>query len=790
MLKNGKLIIGLYQSDSLPVPVYICSLKQAPSIEQVNNYLSTKLSNNYGIISKNESGYKTLRILNGQTSSKYTLAFINNLLIISHDENLVLNGLQTFSNNFDTHFTSEKSFVKVKKTAGKKVDARLYVKNDKLKTITRIFLNDKFKIFMSASDSVSEWTETDVLIKNNEIILNGLAYGDNSNSIYKKIISQKPQRHKLINLMPYNTTMFVFQGFSDFDKYTGNELPKCNTLNLKRLKSLIGNETALVNTSVNKKNYFKKSFLIINFKDPEQASKIFYEAAKKSGKLKINSYGKYIINKLPEGNIAEKLFGEIYSSITGNYYSFIDDYVIIANNDYELINLLRFYETGKTLDLNENFIKLSKNLTNTSNFTLFVKLGSWLDVLTRYFSKETTSNIKLNSEILENFGAFVFQMSSQPPYIYSNIILKYNKIKYEEDLALWKVKLDDEIVKKPYPVKDHSTGKTNFIVFDKSYNVYLIRWDGTLLWKKQLDGIPESDVFQVDYYKNGKIQYLFNTTGHIYLIDRKGRYVKGYPVKISPKASNGLSVFDYNNKKDYRILLAQSDKRIYNYTLKGSKVNGWNTFKMPEIVIKPIQRLVANNKDYIIATDMNKNIKIVNRRGNERIKIKGKFEKADNSDFYVNKTNSKGILITTNQTGKLVYISSTGKLKYTDFGNFSPNHFFLYEDFNGDKSNDFIFVDDNKLLVFDKFKNVLFSYKFNHPIFIKPSFFALGRRKKALGIVVAQEKTIYLFDQNGNTIISNGLVGEIPFTVTSSNNKKDINLLTGAGSVLFNYRIK
>ena len=71
----------------------------------------------------------------------------------------------------------------------------------------------------------------------------------------------------------------------------------------------------------------------------------------------------------------------------------------------------------------------------------------------------------------------------------------------------------------------------------------------------------------------------------------------------------------------------------------------------------------------------------------------------------------------------------------------------------------------------------------------KPEFFQLSKRKKVLGIVADQEKTIYLFDNKGNTLISKGLVGETPFTVGSLENNNDLNLVTGTGNTLYNYRI-
>ena len=92
--------------------------------------------------------------------------------------------------------------------------------------------------------------------------------------------------------------------------------------------------------------------------------------------------------------------------------------------------------------------------------------------------------------------------------------------------------------------------------------------------------------------------------------------------------------------------------------------------------------------------------------------------------------------------------------------------------------------------MFDRFKNELFSYHFESEITIKPSFFNLGKRQRVLGVVADKERTIYLFDNKGNIIISKGLVGETPFTVGNLENDNKINLVSAAGSILYNYRLK
>ena len=406
-----------------------------------------------------------------------------------------------------------------------------------------------------------------------------------------------------------------------------------------------------------------------------------------------------------------------------------------------------------------------------------------------YLNSETAKTIRENKDLARSLHGLSFQFNGGEDYFYTSIYLKGSKSNKEENLASWKLNLDDIIVGKPSLVKDHKTGTFNLVVFDQSRNMYLVSTDGQIMWKKRIDALPESDIFEVDYYKNRKIQYLFNTRDFIYLIDKNGENVANYPRKLNPSATNGLNLFDYNKKRDYRLMLALSDKRIYNYKLDGKQVKGWVKPRTNDLVIDPVQRLVANKKDYIIINDANNDLSIVNRKGNTRIKLKQYPEKAKYSLFYINKTNSKGIILSTDVKGKLFYISTQGEINYTDFGDYSPSHFFLYEDFNGDGAIDFIYVDGNDLKVFDRFKNVLFSYQFDSPISIKPEFFKLSGNARVLGIVAKQEKTIYLFDNKGNTLISKGLVGETPFIVGNLENNKDVNLITAAGSTLFNYRI-
>jgi len=789
-LFSNPLLIAFYGDSLNTQTLFVSAIGSKPDIENLKQFFAGKTGSSPGFVTREENGFHVLKIINGITGLNITLGFAGEMVAISESESLVLKALKTLSKGSKTHFSNTKQFTKIKKTAGKHVNTHLYLSGKKLGAMLGQFVNKKHLALLSETVQPVTWSVTDLFLRKNELVLNGLSIGNTGDADYNSFLEQKPQLQDYTGILPYNTTLLLYRGYSSF-KMSEHELPShYSDVDIDSFSRLIGDQILFVSTARMAKEFDKKSFVIIRVNDIAEAKKELLASAKKSGKLKVKSYNKYTINKLKRGNFTETVLGSMFGSIHENYYLFIDDYAIFGNSTSQLINLIRLYETGKTLDLNENFKSFSDKLTKSSNLTLYLKTSDLVGIASRYLTGSFANEITMNATAIKDFAGVMFQMSTQPPFVYTNLYVKQSTIRHQENLALWRTKLDDDMVGKPYPVKDHTTGKYNVLVFDKSNHVYLVRYDGVILWKNQLSGLPVSNVFQVEYFKNGKIQYLFNTSDFIYLFDKNGKPVKQYPIKINPSATNGLNVFDYNNRKDYRILLAQSDKRIYNYDIKGRKIKGWRTFKMPDIVIKPVQHLVANHKDYLIVTDINNKVKIVSRKGKERILVKGKLNKAPNSDFYVNKTNSKGLFITTTTDGKLVYISASGRLRYTDFGKFSPEHFFLYDDFNSDGTPDFIYVDKNKLTVFDRFKKVLFSYTFDSNIQLKPAFFKLSRNKKVLGVVSNLEHNIYLFDKNGNISISKELIGETPFTITSLKNNHEINLITGSGNMLLNYKVK
>jgi uncharacterized protein YjiK len=114
------------------------------------------------------------------------------------------------------------------------------------------------------------------------------------------------------------------------------------------------------------------------------------------------------------------------------------------------------------------------------------------------------------------------------------------------------------------------------IVFqDEQHNLVQVSSSGRIRWSIPVSGPVLSDIHQIDFFKNGRFQYLFNTAGKIFLIDRNGNNVQGFPITLASPATNGVSVFDYDKNRNYRYFVACEDRKIHAFDHAGKPINGW-----------------------------------------------------------------------------------------------------------------------------------------------------------------------------------------------------------------------
>lgn len=147
--------------------------------------------------------------------------------------------------------------------------------------------------------------------------------------------------------------------------------------------------------------------------------------------------------------------------------------------------------------------------------------------------------------------------------------------KYERDTVV-------TVPQGPFKVINSGTGKTNLFYQQDNGAICLKEEGGKGLWGVPFKHSLCGTAHNVDYYANGNKQILFGAASSLYLIDRMGRFVKGFPVDLGKDILIGPDVYDFNGVNAYNVLVLHKDNTIEMYNLHGKKPDSWKGIYPPE----------------------------------------------------------------------------------------------------------------------------------------------------------------------------------------------------------------
>ena len=783
------------------------------------NFIKAKLAEKYKISERTYNGFKILKVeKNDQT---YRIMILGGIGIVTESDVLIEKLARRIASNTSI-LKEDKDLEKAVETAGKNVTANLYINYNSLLDIGSNFFMKNYKYPIRKLKPAS-WTELDLTLKDNDVSLNGFTITSDSLSQYFKIFrKQEPITNSMEEIIPSSVVTFIHIGISspkqfkkDYENYLKQNswykeykenIDQYNKLLKLKIDSIfysiIEDEIALVKLSPQTSGFEQSTFMIAKTISKRLAKqemmKIIISHAKHFGN-KTNNYISYFnideetkipVYSFPIHYFGKLLFGDIFGKVETSFFTFVDNYIIFGNNKKELKRFILDNIHRHTLETDIEYNDFKETLSTKSNFYIYSKPTPALPILETYFEEKYTKKILKSKDNFNKIYALGIQYQGGDKYIYTSISIHYNPNTREKPHTIWETLLDTTIDFKPQLVINHNTNKKEIILQDQKNNLYLINSAGRILWKLHLREKIISKIYQIDFYKNNKLQYLFNTKTKLYLIDRNGNFVEHYPITLRSPATNSLAVFDYENTKDYRIFLAGKDKHIYLYSKEGNIIPGWKFGKTDAHVYQRIQHFKIGTKDYIVFADSMKTY-ILNRRGEERSKVKKFFSKSINNIFYIDKVKDNFYLVTTGTNGTIYYIDFEGNVTEKQISKFSPSHYFKLYDIDRDGKKDYVFADKNIFIVYNQNGDTKFEYNFENKIKFAPIIFNFPSNVVKIGLVDKKSSLVYLFNSNGTIYNDFPLEGNSPFTIGHfDENSSKFNLIVGSNdNFLYNYEV-
>lgn len=598
------------------------------------------------------------------------------------------------------------SFVAFKNTLSEKallsvyVNQNLYQKNP---TITKLNLPDicRMGIHIGTAD-----------IQPSELKVNGYMQPD-SLGMLQVLSSQEPQRPDFIGALPFACSYFQAYGFSAFKKvqskldvlYPNNQNGFWQAVNDSALYNLkdefFGN---VGDYAVDFKNAASsQKFVLVKVNDTALAKA--HLGLMSDSLLRGNSQLIYKLTQIKSKQLLQLLYP--LSDCNTRYAAIHDSHIYFSEREDDLAQM--FFGLKNHLSLNEqtSFKNYkSQNFPETFNYLTYSIPALDKEDRASFFNFSTDAK----NDPFETFRHFSFSLSNHNKQMeFRWHLLNETETVDKEQNMLWAIQLDTLSNMKAHHFVNHINKENELLIQDESLKLYLINAKGTILWKKQLTEKIISDIFVVDMFKNNKYQMLFSSKNQLHLIDRNGNYLKEYPVRLPAEASSPLSIFDYDETRDYRLFIACRNKQIYNYSILGKKQQGFTTFHVENTVRLPIQYVKVGLSDYLVALDEEGKIYTFSRRGEGRIGLKNKAISNCNA-FYVDATrnvNTTKFIYTDDKNSLINKISFADKKEIIKLNSDVQNAGVNYSMSADKKTVHVIFSKPNALIVYDLTGNLM-----------------------------------------------------------------------------------
>ncbi len=817
LLKNKSVIISVNSTGKNELTnLFLVQLNNQGESGSAIDLVSRELGGQYTISRKS---YDNTSIVNVKSPElNIYLACVNDIFMVSEDFILVEEAIRQ-SNS--TNLLNNREFTETYKTIEETALANIFINHQTISQLLAKLVSPEIRKTLPQLNSYSNWSELDLSANSKSLDFSGYSVTKDSSDNYLNIFhNQEVQKLTIDGAVPSNASFFVAlnlrnskQYIDQYENYLrtkGNFYPretsliefknKTNTDLERFIKEVIGSQVAGVYTGINKSDPYQNRFFVAELANPSEAKerlgKMFTEF-RNSGKTGDEtmrsefSTGKKKIEifHLPFGDMAECLFGKAFSGINSQFYAIYSNYLICGDNLPAMNNYLQNLMAGKTLGNDSIYQSNNKEAQLKPNFYMYAKVPKVFHLKNALLRSEISESITKSEDVIRKFSAFIWQFSIAGKMVKNQVSLKFDPALKEEPQATWQIRLEGKLAQKPVVVLNHKDlPNKEVIAYDDQNNVSLINKEGQVLWTVKVPGEIISDIHQIDLFHNNKFQYMFNTKTQLFCIDRMGNKVGKFPVTLKSMASNGVSVLEYNDSREYRFVIAGEDRRIYLYDLFGKLIPKWNFEGTESEVTKPVLHYNISGKDYLVVYDK-QNIYFLDRQGKKRDGQPEPFVRSSNPVYFSGDGNAR--LISSDQSGRIHIIDFSGQAEIKEMGKFGPAHRFVAQDLDGNGSPEYIFADGKKLTIYTGDGKKVGEHSFPDVISETPVVFPMNGSMK-IGIVIKGENKVYLLDKNGSVVKGMPLDGDTSFTLAKYNDANSwYNLVVGSpGNILVNYRIE
>ena len=726
-------------------------------------------------------GFSIHEIGNYDDDKIFSFVEYKNFVIGSYTSFLIEDVIRNISSEFENNFKTTSAEVFMSQPL-EEDQGNLYINLARVSDVIRSFINPSISGDENLLlESLSGATYYDISFEENKILFNGSTYitGNGNKLFMNTFTNQVPQSINSIYTLPRRTATYLNFTFDDFvdwrnavDDFWAVKNPDLFEQKVaflgeyelleKDLYDWVGNEIGLATlSSIDMENPDK--LVIIHADNVNEGLKQLNDLASqvalnRGDTVLYEDFYEQKIRQIPIAEMPFSLFGDGFEGFENTYFTSYNDFIILGNS-FEVIklyisDLLDDSSWGKSL----KFIDYFDNVQKSANISYFINFSNAWNSFYHSLNPDWSVFFKQYDHQFKHFEYMSFQFSNINNHYYTSAAVQHRPptsvIETPTDFFKQQVAVTDyPIITKPYAFRSHLDKQLEVLVQDSAKYLYFISSDGKILWTDSIGDPIRGDIFQVDYYKNGKLQYLFATDKGLYILDRNGESLPDYPVRFDkPIDIEWVNLIDYDRSKNYRVLLADHDGKVYLFNKEGESLEGWQPKELSgAFCISPFHVRISG-RDFIIAPERSGTMNVLNRRGEFYDGFPYKLDHELAGPVFVQSGNNlqRSSIHLVQETGELIQLNLLGNVisKKQLYKPGDESVFRIVPDVM-DNTYGISRHDFNSINLLDKNGEVLFEQELLSSSDLDVQYYHFGAGNEVFAITDKTQEFTYLYDGNG-----------------------------------------
>lgn len=752
------------------------------------------------------SGQSIQELKKGDKTFSYVL--IDNMLAGSFSPFLIEDVIRV-SNNPEMAFLSGADMVE--NTPSLEFDAgNIYLNMENFESFMGLFSERDESPLQDFIRSIQGIEFLDIDFDNAQFYLNGFL--DPSGAGYLDVFArQQPVELDFEGMIPENSSIVFYQSFTDASTWhedlrgflSESEADRMDQLaglyefNLERMLNWTQNHVvASYQQSVEK---HVPRLLLVGTSDPYESMNQLTRLSEKVNEqigdtLYFESYGEtpiYLLN-LPE--FPASIFGDWYRGFRVSYFAAVGNFVAISDDIEVIKDLINDRDDQYTWQHSITTMRFMEQSLTESNIGLFIHVPNALGYLENNLSDAWKDFFMQNLQAFRQLNLVGVQYSNFGDRYYSSIITQQRDLVTRRapssDIASVDLVLDTTIAVKPKVVRNHVNNTREVLVLEANGSLTLTNDSGEPLWSRQV-GKDVSEIHQIDYFKNGKLQYLLAADSVLYLIDRNGEDVEGFPKPIAFDFAKML-VIDYDRSRNYRYLFSDSLGNAFITDKEANILEGWAPRPFEDqFTITPFH-LRVRSKDIFLAILDGGQVVVTNRRGEMQQGFPLDLGQNVSGDVYyrvrgglketqVTVVSDEGLLMTFNLQGEIVQQTQLYK----------PSTRTRFELVKEAQNKSFVLLrqDEGRVAVVGRNDKVRFEKDFPSSNNVGLQYYNFGLDRELFFIRNVEPGVILVYDGAGD-FKSSRMLGDYPVSVLHRRAAQRFDVYTGQSNHLLKYTLQ